>query len=154
MDGEKNNRRGGETGGGRFVEASMGKRILFAILAGVFLGLSAFTFHYAEGLSYLSNDPRACVNCHVMNEQYDGWLKSSHRAVAGCNECHTPHDVVGKYYTKARNGFWHSFYFTFGWHDPIRITPANRISTSLGPITCSPATRSGSPPMSLDALTQ
>jgi hypothetical protein len=29
--------------------------------------------------SYLSTDPRACVNCHVMNPQYDAWLKSGRR---------------------------------------------------------------------------
>ena len=49
-----------------------------------------------------------------MNEQYDGWLKSSHHAVAVCNDCHTPHDLIGKYSTKALNGFWHSFAFTSG----------------------------------------
>ena len=34
----------------------------------------AFTFVYAKGLSYLTPDPRACLNCHVMYSQYDGWL--------------------------------------------------------------------------------
>ncbi|MDQ2669145.1 MAG: cytochrome c nitrite reductase small subunit [Gemmatimonadota bacterium] len=98
-----------------------------AILIGTALGLGAFTFVYAEGYSYLTNDPAACANCHVMEEQYAGWLKSSHRSVAGCNDCHTPHDPVGKYTTKALNGFWHSYYFTTGtFHDPIRITARNR----------------------------
>ena len=65
-----------------------------------------------------------------MQEQYDGWEKSSHRAVAVCNDCHTPHDLVGKYITKARNGFWHSFYFTTGgFPEPIRITPRNAAIT-------------------------
>ena len=44
--------------------------------------------------------------------------------MAVCNDCHVPHDLVGKYYTKARNGFWHSFYFTTQtFHEPIRATP-------------------------------
>jgi cytochrome c nitrite reductase small subunit len=31
---------------------------------------------------------------------------------------------------KAKNGFWHSFYFTTGrFHEPIRITPSNRAVT-------------------------
>ncbi len=61
-----------------------------------------------------------------MQEQYTGWLNGSHRAVAVCNDCHTPHDVIGKYTTKALNGFWHSFYFTAGtFHDPIRINARN-----------------------------
>jgi nitrate/TMAO reductase-like tetraheme cytochrome c subunit len=28
-----------------------------------------FTLGYARGLSHLSTDPRACVNCHIMNDQ-------------------------------------------------------------------------------------
>ena len=101
-----------------------------AALFGVLAGLGTYTFAYARGWSYLTNDPRACANCHVMTEQYDGWAKSSHRAVAVCNDCHAPHDLVGKYATKARNGFWHSFYFTTGtFHEPIRITPRDRAIT-------------------------
>jgi cytochrome c nitrite reductase small subunit len=82
---------------------------------------------YARGASYLTNDPAACANCHIMDEHYAAWLKSSHRAVAVCNDCHAPHTFVGKYATKARNGFWHSFYFTTGrYPDPLRITAGNR----------------------------
>ena len=49
------------------------KRFIAAILAlfGVPVGVAAFTFGYAKGFSYLSTDPRACINCHVMNEQFD-----------------------------------------------------------------------------------
>lgn len=96
-------------------------------LAGVALGLGAYTFAYARGWSYLTNDPSACANCHVMQEQYDGWVKSSHRAVAACNDCHTPPDLLGKYLTKAENGFRHSWAFTTGdFHEPIHITPHDR----------------------------
>jgi cytochrome c nitrite reductase small subunit len=94
---------------------------------GVAFGLGMYTFVYAKGWSYLTNDPKACANCHVMNEQYDGWLKASHRSVAVCNDCHVPHNFAGKYYTKARNGFWHSFYFTTQtFHEPIRATAGSR----------------------------
>jgi cytochrome c nitrite reductase small subunit len=72
-----------------------------AALVGVAFGVGGYTFLYARGWSYLTNDPRACANCHVMEEQYAGWLKSSHRSVAVCNDCHTPPDLVGKYLTKA-----------------------------------------------------
>ena len=93
---------------------------------GAAAGLGGYTFVYAKGSSYLQNDPAACANCHIMNEQYDAWTKSSHRAVATCNDCHAPHDLVGKYWTKASNGFWHSFAFTSGrFADPIRIKPHN-----------------------------
>ena len=85
---------------------------------------------YAKGYAYLGHDSAACANCHVMEPQYAGWLKSSHRDVAECNDCHTPHDFLGKYYTKASNGFWHSFYFTTGtFPDPIRIRARNRTVT-------------------------
>ncbi len=97
------------------------------VLIGAAIGIGAFTFVYAEGYSYLTDDPSACANCHVMEEQYSSWMKSSHRSVAVCNDCHTPHDLVGKYTTKARNGFWHSFYFTTGTYpDPIRATTYSR----------------------------
>jgi cytochrome c nitrite reductase small subunit len=96
-------------------------------LLGAFLGLGAYTFVYAKGWSYMTNDPAACANCHVMNEQYDGWRKSSHRTVAVCNDCHVPHDLVGKYVTKGTNGFWHSFYFTTqSFPEPIRATAKSR----------------------------
>ena len=43
--------------------------------------------------------------------------------ICGCNDCHTPPGLVAKYATKARNGFWHSYYFTTGWfEDNIHIT--------------------------------
>jgi cytochrome c nitrite reductase small subunit len=38
-----------------------------------------------------------------------------------------PASFVGKYYTKAKNGFWHSYYFTTGtFEEPIRATPKSR----------------------------
>lgn len=104
-----------------------GPLLAAAIGSGLVLGASAFTFGYARGYSYLTNDPAACANCHIMDEHFSAWMKSSHRAVAGCNDCHTPHNLLGKYITKARNGFWHSFYFTVGrYPDPLRATPSNR----------------------------
>ena len=97
------------------------------VLLGLGLGIAAYTFLYARGWSYLTNDPVACANCHVMREQLDGWQQSSHRSVAVCNDCHTPHDFIGKYFTKARNGFWHSFYFTVGgFPEPIQILPRDK----------------------------
>lgn len=99
-------------------------------VAGLAAGVGGFTFLYAQGASYLGHDSKACANCHVMNEQYDAWLKSSHRAVAECNDCHTPHGFVPKYAVKALNGFNHSLAFTTGWfHDPIRIKGFNRAVT-------------------------
>jgi cytochrome c nitrite reductase small subunit len=97
---------------------------------GVAVGMGGFTFVYAEGGSYLSNDPAACANCHVMQEQLQDWSRSSHHAVAVCNDCHAPHDLVGKYMTKAINGWNHSLAFTTGdFPEHMRITPRNRAVT-------------------------
>ena len=110
----------------------MNRRLLIAlgILLGAAVGIGGFTFVYARGASYLSTDPAACANCHIMREHFQAWQKASHHTVAGCSDCHMPHDPVGKYYTKAKNGFWHSFYFTTGrFPYPLRITEGNRAVT-------------------------
>jgi cytochrome c nitrite reductase small subunit len=100
--------------------------LAICISVGVVLGLGSYTFHYAEGLSYLSSDPRACVNCHIMRDQYASWQHASHHAVATCVDCHLPHDFVGKYIAKAENGFWHSKGFTLqDFHEPIQISRKN-----------------------------
>ena len=102
------------------------KLVILGIATGLAVGIGFYTFVYAKGYSYMSNNPNSCANCHVMQEQYDGWQKSSHHAVATCNDCHTPHDILGKYAVKASNGFWHSFYFTLGgFHEPIQIKGSN-----------------------------
>ncbi|MCC7154552.1 MAG: cytochrome c nitrite reductase small subunit [Bryobacterales bacterium] len=100
--------------------------MVLAVALGAALGVGFFTFGYARGASYLSDDPAACANCHVMQEQFNGWLKGSHRKAAVCNDCHTPHGLAPKYGTKALNGFFHSFAFTTGrFPDVIQITSRN-----------------------------
>lgn len=42
---------------------------LAAVVVGFVAGMGAYTFVYARGASYLTNDPSACVNCHVMRPQ-------------------------------------------------------------------------------------
>jgi cytochrome c nitrite reductase small subunit len=104
---------------------------------GIAVGIVGYTFIYAKGASYLTNNPQACANCHIMQDHYDAWIKSSHRSVAVCNDCHAPHDFIGKYWTKADNGFWHSFAFTTGrFPDPIRIKERNRKVTEKACLYC------------------
>ena len=104
--------------------------IAASLALGLAIGIGAYTFVYAKGASYMTNDPAACANCHIMDEHYSAWLKSSHGKVAVCNDCHTPHDFLGKYLTKASNGFWHSFAFTTGrFHEPIQINARNHAVT-------------------------
>ncbi|MFP4624454.1 MAG: cytochrome c nitrite reductase small subunit [Gemmatimonadota bacterium] len=101
--------------------------LAIAVLIGIGVGLGGWTFVYAKGYSYLTDNPESCANCHIMDDHFDAWQKSSHKAVAGCNDCHTPHDnVMDKYYVKATNGFLHSLYFTTGdFPYPIRIRDPN-----------------------------
>ncbi|MFO0877090.1 MAG: cytochrome c nitrite reductase small subunit [Gemmataceae bacterium] len=111
--------------------------VLLAAFLGGTLGLGGYTFWYGEGLSYFSNDPRACANCHIMRDHLDSWQKSSHHAHATCNDCHVPHDLIGKYLSKAYNGFWHSKGFTFqDFHEPIRIKPINSSFLQANCIEC------------------
>jgi len=115
-------------------EASAAKRVrrgrvalIAALLSGAAMGLGGFTFVYARGGAYLTNNPAACANCHVMREQFDGWQRGSHHAVAGCNDCHAPHSLLPKLAIKALNGFNHSWAFTTGrFHEPIQSTALNQ----------------------------
>ncbi|MFC1629475.1 cytochrome c nitrite reductase small subunit [Gemmatimonadota bacterium] len=110
------------------LSGQFGRRsLLVAVLLGLLLGIGGYTFQYAEGLSYFSPDPMACVNCHIMQPQFDAWQKASHHTAATCVECHLPHGVVGKYIAKAENGYHHSRGFTFqDYHEPIMIKEKNR----------------------------
>lgn len=111
--------------------------LAIVILMGALTGLGLFTFGYGQGASYLSNDPNACVNCHVMDDYYDTWQNSSHAHVAVCNDCHLSHHPVGKWVTKADNGFFHSLAFTTGdFHEPIQIKSRNRRVTQKACLYC------------------
>ncbi|MBM3241817.1 cytochrome c nitrite reductase small subunit [Candidatus Poribacteria bacterium] len=96
--------------------------LLLTIVAGMFLGMGGYTFWYGRGYSYLSNNPEACVNCHIMRDNFNGWSVSSHRNVT-CNDCHIPHNLVEKYAAKMEHGIRHSIAFTFENVQVIRITP-------------------------------
>ena len=104
-----------------------GAGIALGLLAGLAAGVGGYTFIYARGGSYMTDAPEACANCHVMNDHYRAWSRSSHHAVAVCNDCHAPAGFAGKYLTKALNGWHHSLAFTTGkYHQPIQITERNR----------------------------
>ena len=123
---------GGQVGGRVFALA-----VAAAVALGVLGGLGAFTFGYGDGAAYLKNDPASCANCHVMRAQYDSWTHSSHRSVATCNDCHLPHDFLGKWVTKADNGFFHSLAFTTDdFHEPIQIKDRNRRVTQGACLHC------------------
>ncbi len=83
------------------------------ILIAIFTGLFIYIFYISKAVSYLSNKPETCVNCHIMAPQYATWNHSSHREVASCNDCHVPHNnVFNKFYFKAKDGMRHAAIFT------------------------------------------
>lgn len=88
-------------------------RLPAAIGIGALIGLGFYALYLSRAVSYMSDDPKACINCHVMTPHYMTWDKSSHREVAHCNDCHVPQDnIFSKYYFKAKDGAYHSYVFT------------------------------------------
>ena len=81
--------------------------LALVVVAGVGMYVTDFTV-------YLGNDPTTCNNCHVMDAAYEGWYHSGHKLWAACNDCHTPHALIPKYFVKARSGFNHVSAFTLG----------------------------------------
>ena len=109
----------------------------FVVGLGVLAGIGTFTFGYGKGSSYLSNNPVGCANCHVMQDHFDSWQHSSHHHVAVCNDCHLPHNFVGKWAVKAEDGLMHSAKFTLeNYHEPIQIRPHNSRVTQNTCIHC------------------
>ncbi|UXX78321.1 cytochrome c nitrite reductase small subunit [Reichenbachiella carrageenanivorans] len=88
------------------------------VLVGLIVGMGFYVIHLSKAEAYLSDDPVACINCHVMTTEYVTWNHSAHRNVATCNDCHVPHDnVFNKYYFKAKDGLYHASVYT------LRIEP-------------------------------
>ncbi len=94
----------------------VGVVVLVAVLA-VGMYVTNFTV-------YLGNDPTTCNNCHVMDAAYEGWYHASHQRWATCNDCHTPHELIPKYFVKAKSGMNHVSMFTLGLiPEPLRAKP-------------------------------
>ncbi len=82
-------------------------------LAGVALGMAVILVRIANATSYLSDDPQACINCHVMTDAYASWQRGSHGQAAACIDCHVPHSsIFAKYAYKGQDGLKHSYVFT------------------------------------------
>ena len=62
-------------------------------------------------LSYLSSDPKACINCHTMHSAYATWEKSSHKNVAKCVIVTFLWEMKSKYKAKSIDGWNHSVAF-------------------------------------------
>lgn len=100
---------------------------ILTIVVGLIVGLGSTTFVQGQGFSYFSDSPTACLNCHIMHDQYAGWMSSTHHSFTTCNSCHAPENPIFALLVKAENGFNHSWKFTTGVHsDPIQIRPYNK----------------------------
>jgi cytochrome c nitrite reductase small subunit len=109
-----------------FLTTMGGRAAALAALLGICVGVGLFTFRYAEGLSYFSTDPKACANCHIMNDEYASWQKGPHHGAARCVDCHLPHGGLEKWMAKGENGYHHSKGFTLqDFHEPILIKTKN-----------------------------
>ena len=113
-------------------------RFVVLILLGIFFGLVLLTFHVGRATSYLSDEPSACVNCHVMAPFFATWQNSSHARFTVCNDCHVPqNNIFAKYFFKASDGLRHSYMFTFRLEPQvIRIHEAGRNAVQNNCIRC------------------
>ncbi|MDR2151904.1 MAG: cytochrome c nitrite reductase small subunit [Helicobacteraceae bacterium] len=96
------------------------KRALAALAFGAFVAAIVafvYTLKVSKAADYLGSDPKACINCHVMNVSYATWEHSAHKNAATCVDCHLPQGGVEKYVAKARDGFNHAVAFTTGSFD-------------------------------------
>ena len=88
-------------------------KLFLFIACGAIAGLGGYIAYASNVVSYLTNDPSACTNCHVMASYYATWSRSSHHMRATCNDCHVPHSsVAAKYFFKAVDGLYHASVFT------------------------------------------
>ncbi len=108
------------------------------IAAGILTGLILHLINLSNAVSYLSDDPVTCINCHVMNPEFATWERGSHGRVATCNDCHVPQDnFVNKYLFKASDGMRHAYMFTFKLEPQvIRIKDAGKKAVQENCIRC------------------
>ena len=91
------------------------QKVFLLVVGGVVVGLGGLFMYLLRMHTYLTDDPSACVNCHIMTPYYASWMHSSHARDATCNDCHVPHNnIFAKYFFKAKDGMNHvSKFVTF-----------------------------------------
>jgi len=96
-----------------FISPPASWKIPAIILLGVSAGMIIYILQISRFSSYLSEEPKTCMNCHIMAPQYATWSHSSHREEATCNDCHVPqNNFIFHYYFKAKDGLRHATIFT------------------------------------------
>jgi len=116
----------------RFLNNIPDKMILpFFIVGGLLTGLCVYTIYMSRAYSYISDNPSACINCHIMSPYYQSWSRSSHAHATNCNDCHVPHNnIISKYTFKAIDGLFHSAKFTLKAETQV-IRPRNSSSNVI-----------------------
>ncbi|MGL4852672.1 MAG: cytochrome c nitrite reductase small subunit [Phocaeicola sp.] len=105
--------------------------VLLFVIGGVIIGLGGYIIYMARVHSYASDDPEACINCHIMTPYYQSWMHSSHGNWTSCNDCHVPQNsLFSKYAFKAMDGVYHSVVFTLK-AEPQVIRPREASSTVI-----------------------
>jgi len=98
------------------------------------VGLFAYMVYASNMISYLSEDPKVCINCHVMTSHYATWQHSAHRESATCVECHLPQEsLVDKMIYKSMDGakdFAAMTFRTFGKHIKVSDSATKRIQAN------------------------
>ena len=96
--------------------------IKIAIILGTlaFLAVVGVGMYVTDFTACLGNNPTTCNNCHVMDAAYESWYHAGHKTWANCNDCHTPHDLIPKYWVKAQSGYHHVTAFVSG-NIPVAI---------------------------------
>ena len=88
------------------------QKVLLYTLCGVIVGLGFYFLYLLRAHTYLGDDPKACINCHIMTPYYATWMHSSHGRDVTCNDCHVPHEnIARKYFFKGTDGLKHVFAF-------------------------------------------
>ena len=84
------------------------QKIITALVAGFMVGGGLYFLYLLRAHTYLTDEPSACVNCHIMSPYYATWMHSSHGRDATCNDCHVPHEnFVRKWTFKGMDGMKH-----------------------------------------------
>lgn len=84
------------------------KKTFMIIALGVLVGGGGLFLYLLRAHTYLTDDPAACVNCHIMGPYYATWFHSSHGRDATCNDCHVPQEnFVKKWAFKGKDGTRH-----------------------------------------------
>lgn len=100
-------------------------KMIAIILAGMIGGGGVLLLYMLRAHTYLTDDPAACVNCHIMAPYYATWFHSSHSRNATCNDCHVPHEnAIKKWTFKGMDGMRHVGVFLLkGEHQVIQALP-------------------------------